>query len=477
MDDPEKQHHTQPSSSQEGSTEVSDIDKEAQEEAINDFANGGPVQEDLRSHAIQKETGQLADGGQISKQASSKPSVHSMRAIPNGGLQAWLQVVGAFFLFFNSWGITNTFGVYQTYYETGLLSGSSPSDISWVGSLQATLLLFVGALTGPIYDAGYFRALLIAGTLLVTVGQMMLSICKEYYQVVLAQAICIGLGAGCLFVPSVAIISQYFTTKIATAMGLAATGSSLGGVIYPIVLYRLIPRIGFGWATRVLGFMMLGTLIIPNLVMKVRVLPAQRRKIVDWSALAEPAYLLFVVGSFLGFMGLYAPFFYIESYSINTGIMDPNLGFYLISILNAASIFGRAIPNIIADKLGAYNMMIPCALVAGILQFVLIGTHNIGGIIVISLLYGFFSGTFVSIPPTIFVMLSPNRGIVGTRMGMGFTIVSIGLLIGTPACGWILDASSWKFVWTFGGLLTVTGSAVIFASRMFKSNGKLVAKV
>ena len=125
-------------------------------------------------------------------------------------------------------GIINTFGIYQTYYETGLLASSSPSDISWIGSVQAFLLLFVGALSGPIYDAGYFKSLVFGGSFLAVLGQMMLSLCKEYYQVFLAQALCVGIGSGCLFVPSVAIISQYFNTKIATAMGLAATGSSLG---------------------------------------------------------------------------------------------------------------------------------------------------------------------------------------------------------------------------------------------------------
>ena len=118
--------------------------------------------------------------------------------------------------------------MYQTYYETGFLSTSTPSDISWIGSVQATLLLTVGALSGPIYDAGYFKSLVFVGSFFVVFGQMMLSLCKEYYQVLLAQAFCVGIGAGCLFTPSVAVISQYFTTKIATAMGLAATGSSLG---------------------------------------------------------------------------------------------------------------------------------------------------------------------------------------------------------------------------------------------------------
>ncbi|KAK5012603.1 hypothetical protein LTR60_004295, partial [Cryomyces antarcticus] len=358
------------------------------------------------------------DGGAVEKQISKNPSVNNVNAIPNGGLTAWLQVAGSFFLFFNSWGIINTFGVYQTYYEGGILAGTSPSSISWIGSVQAFLLMLIGALTGPVYNAGYFRSLVFTGSFLVIFGQMMLSLCTQYWQVFLAQAVCVGLGAGCLFVPSVAIISTYFSTRIATAMGIAAVGSSLGGVIYPIVFYRLQPSIGFGWATRIIGFMMLATLAVPNLVMKVRVLPAARRKILDLAAFREPAYFCFVLGGFLGFMGLYAPFFYVQTYAITNKITNPNLAFYLLSIINSASIFGRLIPNLVADKTGPFNMIVPCALISGILSLCLIPIKTVGPLIVFCILYGFFSGSFVSLPPTIFVHLSPNRGHIGTRMGM-----------------------------------------------------------
>jgi MFS family permease len=125
-------------------------------------------------------------------------------------------------------GVINTFGTYQTYYQTEILKSSTPSAISWIGSIQAFLLLLVGAITGPIYDAGHFRALLLCGSFLIVLGQMMLSLCHEYYQVLLAQAFCIGIGCGALFVPSIAILSTYFSTKIALAVGIAAAGSSLG---------------------------------------------------------------------------------------------------------------------------------------------------------------------------------------------------------------------------------------------------------
>lgn len=125
-------------------------------------------------------------------------------------------------------GIVNAFGVFQTYYEGNILSHESPSNISWIGSIQAFLLLIIGAVTGPIYDAGYFRALVWTGSFLVVLGIMMTSLSTQYWEAMLAQGICVGLGSGCLFVPSVAILPQYFTTKKALATGIAASGSSLG---------------------------------------------------------------------------------------------------------------------------------------------------------------------------------------------------------------------------------------------------------
>lgn len=281
--------------------------------------------------------------------------------------------------------------------------------------------MFIGAVTGSIYDAGYVHSLMLVGSFLVVFGQMMLSLATTYYQVLLAQAICIGIGCGCLFVPGVAILSTYFSTKIATAMGLAASGSSLGGVIYPIIFHRLQPTIGFPWATRVIGFIALFGLAISNSVLRVRTIPDSRRKFLDLPAFKEPAYALFVLGNFLGFMGLYVVFFYVQTYAIQTNIASEDMGFYLLSVLNAGSVFGRIIPNFIADRTGPINMIVPCALISGILALCLIAAHSLAPVIVICALYGFFSGSFVSLPPTILVHLTANRAMIGTRMGMCFT--------------------------------------------------------
>ncbi|KAF2398261.1 MFS general substrate transporter [Trichodelitschia bisporula] len=328
------------------------------------------------------------------------------------------------------------------------------------------MMMFVGALTGPVYDAGYFRELLIVGTFLNVFGHMMLSLCTQYWQVLLAQGFCIGIGSACLFVPGVAILSTYFTSHLALATGIAASGSSLGGVLYPIILYRLINQVGFGWSVRTIGFIVLVTLLVPNLVMKVRVLPASKRPLVDWTAFRSLPFMLFILGAFVGFIGIYAPFFYMQSYAIAKHITNENLAFYLLSILNSASTFGRILPNMLADHVGPMNMILPCALMSGVLILTLMAVHNVGGMITFTVLFGFFSGTFVSLPPSIIVHLSPNRGLIGTRMGMCFSATAIGVLIGAPIAGAILAASDYKDVWIYGGVMTIAGTCLMFGARV-----------
>ena len=148
--------------------------------------------------------------------------------VPNGGLLACTQVTASFFIFFNTWGLVNTFGSYQRYYEAGILSTSSTSNISWIGSLQGSLLLLLGLFTGPLYDLGYLHVLVNTGTVFTILGMMLTSLCHNYWEVLVAQGFLVGIGNGLQFLPSVAIVPQYFSTRNSLATGIAAAGSSIG---------------------------------------------------------------------------------------------------------------------------------------------------------------------------------------------------------------------------------------------------------
>ena len=367
--------------------------------------------------------------------------------------------------------------MYQTYYEQHLLSTESPSNISWIGSIQAFLLLLVGVLSGPFYDAGYFRPLICIGAFLIPFGFMMTSLCQHYWQVILAQAFLIGLGNGCLFVPSVAILPQYFTTHKALANGIAASGSSFGGVIFPIVFRQLYPKIGFAWATRVLGFISLATCLFSVCVMKPRVMPTHKRKMHDLAAFKELPYALFNIGMFFGFIGFYAAPYYIGPYAHQTGITDVNLAFYLLPILNAASVAGRIVPNFLTDIVGPLNVLVPASAVSGILTLCWIGIHNLAGLIVFAILYGFFSGGFISLPAVALITLTPDMSKLGTRMGQSFFICAFGLLLGSPVSGAILNSTgSYLGLQLFGGMALLVTTIFIIWARISKVGASLRVK-
>lgn len=256
----------------------------------------------------------------------------------------------------------------------------------------------------------------------------------------LAQGVFIGLGSGCLFVPSIAVVATYFTAKRALATGIAVGGSSLGGILYPIAFHRLQPSIGFGWATRVISFITLALLLIAVAVMKSRLPPKAGRSLFQPSALKNIPFILMSLGISMGFIGLYVPMFYIQTYALTRRITcDTNYAFYLLSILNAGSFFGRILPNFLADKIGALNMLVPCTIAAGVLCLAWIAISNVTGITVFAVLYGIFAGAYVSLVPAVIVDLTPDMSVIGTWMGMSLFIAAFGLLIGNPIAGALIN--------------------------------------
>ncbi|KAK9430090.1 major facilitator superfamily domain-containing protein [Lipomyces doorenjongii] len=398
--------------------------------------------------------------------------------VPDGGFMAWLQVSGSFFMYFNSWGLTNSFGAFENYYTVSGLSHKNASDIAWIGSFQAFLLVLVGVITGPIFDRGYCKTLVVVGSLMVVFGMMMTSLCTEYWQVMLSQAIICGLGEGCLFIPGIAIIPQYFSSKRAFATGIAAAGSSTGGIIYPIVFHKLVPRLGFGWATRIIGFIILGTQAYGLVVMRVRSVPKFKRALYDPTAIGDFKFMVFTIVVFFAFAGAYIPFYYIQSFASSRNIFDQYTAFYLLSILNAASVFGRVLPNFLADKLGPINIMFPFTILTMVMAFVWATINNRGGCIVFAIFYGFFSGAFVSLPPPVLTGLCPDLRMIGTRMGMSFAISGLGLLIGTPIAGALLKTpAQYTATALFCGGCVAVASVLIIVVRVAKCGWKVSVKV
>ena len=127
---------------------------------------------------------------------------------PSGGVRAWSTAFLASLILLNTWGFVNSFGVFRTYYVNTMKLGSNTA-VSWIGSLQIFLVYAVGVLSGRAQDAGFFRLVYVMGSVVYLVGMFMLSLCRTYWQVLLAQAVCVGVGFGGVFVPCLALVSTY----------------------------------------------------------------------------------------------------------------------------------------------------------------------------------------------------------------------------------------------------------------------------
>ncbi|KAM3539431.1 hypothetical protein ARSEF1564_007648, partial [Beauveria bassiana] len=360
---------------------------------------------------------------------------------PDGGLQAWLVVLGAWCASFCSYGWINSVGIFQQYYAQGPLKNYSASQISWIPALQIFFMSFMGPPIGVLFDRYGPEKLLVAGSFLHVFGLMMASISTQYYQFLLSQGVCSAVGVAAVFLSSIACVSGWFDRRRGLAFGLLATGSSLGGVVLPIMVTRLIDGVSYGWAMRTGAFLIGALLVVSICTVRRRtgIAPQTHFTAAQMRApFAEPAFMLILGGLFLIPFGLYTPINYLPTAAVDGG-MGRQLAQYLVAVYNGASLVGRLSSGILADRFGRFNAFIASCYVAGVLVLAMWipGTDN-ATTVAFAALFGLFSGAYIALLVALVAQVSPLREI-GYRNGVACLAQSVGGLLATPIAGAIID--------------------------------------
>ncbi|KAI1084799.1 major facilitator superfamily domain-containing protein [Whalleya microplaca] len=390
-------------------------------------------------------------------------------AFPDGGFQAWFCIAGGFCTVFCSFGWVNCIGVFQDYYQAHQLSSYSSSAVAWIPATESFVLFFFGLFSGKLTDSYGPRWPLLFGSLLHVYGLMMVSISKEYYQIFLAQSIVSGIGTSFLFYPTIAASGTWFKRHRSLAFGIMVSGSSLGGVVLPIMVQHLIEEVGFGWSIRITAFLILGLLIFGNIAVKSRLPPVRKpftlkEYIVPF---LELPFLLLAIGSFFVYVGAFLPFNFIIVQAKEAGI-STNLTNYLVPIINAASIFGRIFPAHLGDVYGVFNVCIVFTLFSGIISLALwLPASTTAPIIVFAVLYGFASGLTLAIIPALVASISDIHRL-GFRVGALYAFSSFGVLFGSPIAGAIVTSQDGGYsgLKIFCGITLITGGVFIIFSRI-----------
>ena len=301
---------------------------------------------------------------------------------------------------------------------------------------------------------------------------MMTSICKEYWQFVLAQGILCGIGMSMLQVSAFAAVSQYFQRKRAAALGIVVSGSSIGGIVFPIALSKMLndSPLSFGWSVRIMAFIVMPFLLFAAATVVPRLPPRQTQFWIK-DAFKEVKYLLVIFCFFLTVIGMLFPSFYLPTYAVSTG-MNPTLASYLLAILNAASTFGRIIPGIIADKYGRLNVFGLGGLMTGILVLIMTTVKSTAALVLYAVAFAFFSGTIISGASAAFSVCTDNLQNLGTYMGMGMALASTSSLVGPPVDGALFDRyGAFLEPSIFSGVICIIGGLLVFVTKMTTPQG------
>ncbi|KAI0332536.1 MFS general substrate transporter [Cubamyces sp. BRFM 1775] len=442
-------------------TEPKTVHPSASSSTINAAGSTGRVGDEDEKKSIDQE--KTAVRGEVE---NVDPSEAQHGEHPDGGLRAWLAVIGCAAGACATFGFVNAWGVFQAYYEEEILAGTSPSTIAWIGSIQYALIFLPGLIVGRIFDMGWTKTPLGVASAVIVAVTFLTAECTKYWQFFLCQGVALGLACGVIFGVVMGCPAHWFKRRLGFALGIMALGSSLGGTCFPIAVRNLVQTVGFKWAMRIIGFIEIALLSFQFATVERRLPPRKHSgPFIDFSAFKSLQFTLYCCSSFLAFLGIYTVLTYIDVSAASEGI-DPNFSFYLLAIANACSAVGRLSGGLLADRIGPLTVMTPATFVAGILTYAWPFATSVGGNIAIAIVYGCASGVYVSLLAAPVVRMG-NTQDVGVRVGMSMTVVAVGAVAGPPISGAINAATGgFKYTGIYAGTTVMIACCFLIATRV-----------
>ncbi|KAL1607718.1 hypothetical protein SLS60_002654 [Paraconiothyrium brasiliense] len=344
---------------------------------------------------------------------------------PNGGY-GWVCVACVATINAHTWGLNSSYAVFLAYYlSNNVFPGGTPLAYAFIGGLsisQALMISPVATLTTRLYGT---RTTLLIGVFFETVSFIAASFATKIWHLFLAQGICFGWGMGFLFVGSVVIAPQWFTTRRSLANGISAAGSGLGGLMYSLSTQAMIKSIGLPWAFRTLGIIACVVNTTCSLLVKDRNKQIGSTQLsFDYRLFKRPQFVGLLAFGFLSMLGYVVLLFSLPNYARTVG-MTASQGSIIGAVLNLGQAMGRPPIGYFSDSLGRLNMAASMTGLCGIFCLVIwIFAKSFGVLIFFAIVGGAVAGTYWAVvaPITTEVM-----GIVDLSSALSITWLVLSL--------------------------------------------------
>ncbi|KAI9899311.1 hypothetical protein N3K66_005772 [Trichothecium roseum] len=314
---------------------------------------------------------------------------------PNGGY-GWVCTACVATINGHTWGLNSSYGVFLAHYlKNDTFPGASPLEYAFVGSLSISIALAISPVATLLVRHIGTKPTMLLGVLLETGSLIAASFATQIWHLFLTQGLTFGLGMGFLFVASVPIVPQWFTTKRSLANGFSSAGSGVGGLIYSFATGAMIKNLGLPWAFRILG-------IIAGVVNTIcTILVKDRNKIIGTTQLAfnvalfkRIEYVLLMLFGWFSMLGYVILIFSLANYANKIGL-DSSQAALISAFFNMGQALGRPLVGYFSDRTGRINMSAAMTILAGIFSLTIwINAEVYGALIVFALVGGAVAGTF-----------------------------------------------------------------------------------
>lgn len=376
------------------------------------------------------------------------------------GGYGWFIVAASFTLHFVLYGLQYSYGVLLTkYIHSPIGSQTSPIVLSLIGSTGISLIATFGFITGQLADRYGYRLMALVGSFMFCLGYLFASFSDQVWQLFLAQGILVGIGSSIGFFPAVSIPSQWFFKRRGLATGICVSGSGVGGLIFSLITYYSLEEFDIAWTLRLVGLISLLLAVPSSLILRERVPSEPRDKLLDFCLFKNLQFTTLWVGGFISTLGILVPFYMMPLYA-NENQLSNSQGALLVAILNGGNAVGRVLLGLLADKWGAINIMLIGMLFTSLFSLVLWPlSTNFSSLIVFSIIYGFVSGSYMSLLSVISSQLFGLQNIATTN-GLLYVAVGIPCFLGNPIATFLLAYGFYSVI-LFSGISGLIGTLFI----------------
>ncbi|THU84273.1 MFS general substrate transporter [Dendrothele bispora CBS 962.96] len=381
-------------------------------------------------------------------------------------LRAWVVLFGAVCMSFSTFGYVNAWGVFQSYYQETLLAGTSPSTISWIGSLEYSLLFCTSIFVTQLFENFRFRIPFVFFSVLLILSVFLTAQCSRYWQFLICQGILSGVSSGAFYGPLLDLLASWFDKHRGLAFGLFTAGASTGGTVTPIIIKNALPKLGFAWTLRVLGFIYLCLVLVANLVVRNDTARTKKRSInFSLSPFKSTHFVLYCLSILLIYLALEIYGYYVAITAGLSGISD--FAFYLVSIANASCGVGRLTSGWMADRAGEYDIMIIYTIVNAMTNYAWPFAHTKASLIVLTIVYGYSAGAFTCLlaAPLVDKDGIGKSGDSGLLIGLVMIVMAIASLVAAPIAGLVYQSFGLKIIGMYTGNMLLLGVCVMSLTR------------